>query len=291
MKKLIITGASGFLGGHIFSQAEKQYQCVGTFNNYSTAHNIPNWRQIDLCNFFDVFELITNIKPDVIMHSAANSNLDDCEKNPEHAQAANVLATGHLVSAARQVNARFIYVSTDMVFDGAGSLYKENDRTNPLSVYGQTKLQAEEVVQRFENSAIVRSALIYGRPKFGGSSFSMWMENRFHHNQIVPLYVDQFRSPILVDNLAEILLELCDSDFTGILHAGGANRIDRFSFGQQMCDIFGYETSLLQPTHMSDHTPLAARPRDVSLNIDKAISILKTNILTTEQGLHHLKQI
>ncbi len=290
MKKLLITGASGFLGGHIFSQADKRFQCLGTFNNFTGPGPFAKWAAIDLTTFHHVFTLIAEFQPDIIIHAAANSNLDDCEHNPENAHAVNVLATAHLVSAARQVNARFIYVSTDMVFDGAGSLYNEDDQTNPISVYGHTKLQAEKVVARLDNHVIVRSALIYGRPIFGGSSFSMWMEHRFQHNEKVPLYVDQFRSPVLVDNLAEILLELCDSKFTGALHIGGANRIDRFSFGQQMCQILGYDASLLQPTHMHDHTPCAPRPRDVSLNIDKAISILNTKILSTEHGLRRLKK-
>lgn len=288
MKKLLITGASGFLGGHIFSQADKRFQCLGTINNFTGPGPFAKWAAIDLTTFHHVFKLIAEFQPDIIIHAAANSNLDDCEHNPENAQAVNVLATAHLVSAARQVNARFIYVSTDMVFDGSGSLYDETDATNPLSIYGQTKLQAEDIVRRLKNSVIVRSALIYGRPKFSGSSFSMWMEYRLRHHQHVPLYVDQFRSPILVDNLAELLLELCTSDFTGLLHAGGANRIDRFTFGQQMCRILGYDASLLQPTHMDDHTPRAPRPRDVSLNVDKAISILQTTLLSTEAGLRQL---
>ncbi len=289
MKNILITGASGFLGGHIFSQADTKYNCLGAYNNYSPSHSIPNWAHINLTDFSAVLKMLSAFMPAVVIHSAANSSLDECEKNPQSAHAANVLATSHLVRAAKQIGARFIFVSTDMVFDGTGSRYTENDATHPLSVYGQTKVQAEKVVQELDNHLIVRSALIYGRRQFGGSSFSMWMENRLQHKQPLPLYVDQFRSPILVNNLADMLIELCDSEFTGILHAGGANRIDRFSFGQQMCRILRYDPSLLQPIKMADHAPFAPRPRDVSLNIDKAISILKTELLSTADGLQRLK--
>lgn len=289
MKKLLITGASGFLGGHIFAQAESQFQCLGTFNTFARPLHVPDWLQLDLTDFSDVSELVSSFKPDIIIHSAANSNLDECEKYPVMARAANVTATAHLVSAAQRVRARFIYISTDMVFDGAGSLYKEDDPPHPLSVYGQTKLEAEAVVKQLEKFVIVRSALMYGRPKIGGSSFSMWIENRLCQQQNVPLYIDQFRSPILVNNLAELALELCTSDFNGLLHAGGANRIDRFTFGQQMCAIMGYDVSLLQPTLMNDHTSPAPRPRDVSLNIARAISILHTKILSTEEGLKKMR--
>jgi len=285
---MLITGASGLLGGHLFAQADSKFQCLGIFHSFPHTHNIPNWTRLDLSNFFEVFQVLTDFQPDIIIHAAANSNLDDCEKNPAAAQAANVEATANLVSAAGQVGARFVHISTDMVFDGAGSLYSETDATNPLSVYGRTKLQSENIALRYDNSVVVRSALIYGRRKFGGSSFSMWMENNLRRGRQTPLYNDQFRSPILVDNLAQLVLELCQSDVTGILHVGG-NRIDRFTFGRQLCDVLGYDAALLQPCSMMQQTHIAPRPRDVSLNSDKVRQACATPILTTEQGLAKMK--
>lgn len=289
MKKLLITGVSGFLGGHLFAQADPEFHCLGTFYTYPHAHEIPNWVRIDLSNFFEVFQLLSDFQPDIIVHAAANSSLDDCEKNPGAAQAANVEATANLVSAAGHIGARFVHISTDMVFDGQGTMYRESDATNPLSVYARTKLQAEQVVLRYENSVVVRSALIYGRQKFGGSSFSMWIENNVRLGRRVSLYKDQFRSPILVDNLAELLLELCASDVTGIYHAGG-NRIDRFTFGRQLCDILGYDAALLQSCSMADQKHAAPRPRDVSLNSEKIQRVCATQILTIEQGIARMNR-
>ncbi len=288
MKKLFLTGASGFLGGHIFSQAQNRFEILGTFLNYPSANEISNWTQIDLTDFFDVFELVMDFNPDVIIHTAANSNLDACERNPESAREANVQSTANLVGIAAQMGARFIHISTDMVFDGSGSLYKEDDETNPISVYGKTKLQAERMVQRIENSVIVRSALIYGRCKIGGSSFSMWMEDRLSNDVQVPLYHDQFRSPILADNLAQVVLELCDSTFTGILHVGGGNRINRFEFGKQLCEMGGYDSNLLQSISMDDQDSVAPRPRDVSLDVSRAQSTLSTKIVSTQEGLEQM---
>ena len=284
----MITGVSGFLGGHVFTMAEPRCNCMGTYFSATMPQVIPTWTQIDLSDFFQVFQLVSDFHPDVIIHTAANSNLDDCEQNPGKAQAANVEATANLVSIAGQVGARFIHLSTDMVFDGEGTMYHESEEENPLSVYGQTKLQSEMIVLKYKKSVVVRSALIYGRRKVGGSSFSMWIENNLRHSKAVPLYTDQYRSPILVDNLTEVLLELCDLDFTGILHAGGANRIDRFSFGQQLCKTLGYDAGLLQPISMEHHKFPAPRPRDVSLSIEKLQGVCKTPILSTEQGLDRM---
>ncbi len=287
MKKLFLTGASGFLGGHIFSSAQSRFQTLGTFLNYPYA-DIPNWRKIDLGNFFDVFELVMDFNPDVIIHAAANSNLDDCERHPEAAREANVQATANLVGIAAQMEARFIFVSSDMVFDGSGSRYGEEEKTQPISVYGKTKRQAERMVQRVENSVIVRSALIYGRRKIGGSSFSMWMEDRLRNNVAVPLYHDQFRSPVLADNLAQILLELAESAFTGVLHVGSSNRINRLEFGQQLCEIGGYDAGLLQSISMHDQETVAPRPQDVSLDCSRANSVLSTKLLSTQEGLEQM---
>ncbi|NOY61208.1 MAG: sugar nucleotide-binding protein [Calditrichaeota bacterium] len=136
-----------------------------------------------------------------------------------------------------------------------------------------------------KNHVIARAALIYGRSRGGGSSFSNWMEMRLRKNQTVPLYTDQFRTPIYAGNLAEMLLELAHSDFIGTLHLGGANRIDRYNFGLQLCSLGGYNPGLLQPTSMYDFQPLAPRPADVSFSIDKAKSVLTTKMLSTEEGL------
>lgn len=288
MKKLFLTGASGFLGGHVFFQAQDRFQLLGTFLHNPSGHEIPNWTQIDLTNFFDVFELVMDFNPDVIIHTAANSNLDDCERNPDAAREANVQSTANLVGIAAQMGTRFIHLSTDMVFEGSASLYTEEDEPNPLSVYGKTKLQSERMVQRLNNSVIVRSALIYGRPQIGGSSFSMWMEDRLQNKVQVPLYRDQFRSPVLVDNLAEILLELCDSTFAGVLHLGSPNRVNRLTFGEQMCDIGGYDSNLLRSISMDDQDTAAPRPRDVSLNVSRAQSMLATKLLSTEHGLERM---
>ena len=289
MPRLLITGVSGLLGGHVFSHAESSFLCLGTYNTFAAPPTFINWRQIDLTSSKDVLFLVNEFKPDCILHTAANSNLDDCERNPDAAKQVNVRATAHLVHASKQVDARFIYVSTDMVFDGTGSLYREEEKTNPISVYGRTKAEAESIVRQIDNSVIVRSALIYGRRQYGGRSFSMWMEERLREGRSVPLYTDQFRTPVLVNNLAAILIELCSSSFIGTLHAGGTNRINRLSFGKQMCEILGYNSGLLRPTSMGDVVSLAPRPRDVSLNVTKAMSILQTKLLSTKTGLEKMR--
>ncbi|MBN2354982.1 SDR family oxidoreductase [candidate division KSB1 bacterium] len=287
MKKILITGASGFLGGHIWSLSRAQTITLGLYHQH--VHADADLEPLNLTQERAVKKCLMRFEPDVIIHTAAHSNLDACEKNPQEAFAVNVEATHHLLYHSRKIGSRFIFLSTDMVFDGERGHYRETDPVSPLSVYGRNKTAAEKLVaETAENYVIVRAALIYGRRKLGGSSFSQWIENRLRHHQTVPLYVDQFRTPILVDNLAELLLELVDHPFIGILHCAGSNRIDRFTFGQQLCKIAGYDASLLQPASMMADHPPAPRPKDVSLCTNLAAGLLRTPLLSTEEGLQRM---
>lgn len=259
---------------------------LATFYHHPPKYKGPNWCELDLTAFQAVQKCLDAFRPDVIIHAAANSDLDECEKNPQAAEKINVVATKFLAQTAEAFGVRFIFVSSDMVFDGKTGFYSENDPVSPLAVYGKNKIDAEKSVHlSCKNHVIARTALIYGRPLGGGSSFSNWMEMRLRKNQTVPLYTDQFRTPIYVENLAEMLLELAQSDFVGTLHLGGANRIDRYNFGLQLCSLGGYNSRLLQKTSMHDFQPLAPRPADVSFSIDKAKSVLTTKMLSTEGGL------
>jgi dTDP-4-dehydrorhamnose reductase len=288
MLKMLITGGGGLLGGHLAAQAARRFDVVTTHRNRPPKRRLAPSVQIDLADAESVEKLLEEFQPQVIIHTAAKSRLDECEQHPQTAFRNNVMATRNLAAAAAALGSRFIYISTDMVFDGESKFYRETDEPAPLSIYGRSKLEAEQIVRRLPDYVIVRSALIYGRPADGGSSFSDWIENKLRSGEPVPLYTDQFRTPIFVANLAEILLELAELKWSGLLHIGGSDRLDRFSFGKQLCEFAGYDTALLRPALMDDHHLPALRPRDLSLNIEKAQSLLKTPILGTREGLRRM---
>ncbi len=229
---------------------------------------------------------LEKFQPDVIIHAAANSNLDQCELNPEMARRVNVESTRMIHKAALELNSRLIFVSSDMVFDGRQGNYRETDPVAPISVYGRTKVDSEQILQKSEgNYVIARAALIYGRSIIGGSSFSMWIENRLHMNQNTPLFVDQYRTPVLVNNLAAALLELAENNYTGIIHLGGENRINRLTFGKQLCAVCNYDEGLLLTVSMHENKTAAPRPVDVSLHTGLARSVLREPLMNTVDGL------
>ncbi len=289
MKKIFITGALGFLGGHVYKQAAARWRVLAGYYRHEPGNRGGDRIRLDLTDAEQVREALKTFRPDVIIHCAANSNLDECQKNPGLAEEINVRSVEYLISAANDLNSRLIFISSDMVFDGAKGNYRETDPVSPLSVYGCTKVRAEEALARdCKNYVIARAALIYGRPETGGSSFSMWIEDRLRAGSTVSLYRDQFRTPVLADNLAEALLELAENDYAGVIHLGGANRTDRYTFGKQLCAAAGYNEGLLRPGSMHDDSPAAPRPEDVSLNTDRAASALSARLLNTTDGLRRM---
>lgn len=289
MKSILITGASGFVGGHVVDRLSTTEAVTAQYRNRRYAGQFPNGICLDLTRIDELQGLLESLHPNVILHTAAMSNLDQCEKEPDTAHKINVLVPKVLAEYAHSSGNRFIHLSSDMVFDGQKGGYREGDPVAPLSVYGRTKVESEDaVLDGCDHALVVRTALIYGRPALGGQSFSTWIEGRLQNHQTVPLYPDQFRSPIWVETLADLLIELIDRPVYGILHVGSSNRIDRYTFGQQLCRAGGYDSSLLQAVSMYARPVTAPRPQDVSLNTDLAASLLSTPLPDTQTALDQM---
>ena len=203
-------------------------------------------------------------------------------KSEEHRKEAfhiNATATEVLAESVERIGGRFVYVSSDMVLDGAKGHYSEEDEARPINYYGHTKLAGERFVADLCSRFVVaRSALIYGTPleSTSSNSFSKRILEKAKVGEEIPLFTDQYRSPILVQDLAAALIELADNDFNGMIHLGGKDRVDRYTFGLRLAEVKGFNSSLLKPYSMLDVSLPAKRPQDVSFNTEKAESLLKT---------------
>jgi len=288
VKRLLITGGSGFLGSHLLHQA--QGEVYATYNRRRYETPVAHWVQLDLNQLNSIEPLLKEIKPSVVIHTAAMTDPDLCEREKQLARRVNTRATEALALACQAIGARLIYLSTDMVFDGERGNYSESDEPNPINFYGETKLEGERrVVANCPNSVIARSALIYGNAPSGKPSFSQWILERVRKGVEVPLFYDQYRTPLLVQNLAQALLELAEMDFTGLIHLGGSQRINRYDFGVKLVKAMGLPTSGLKRCSVEDVNLPAPRPRDASFNITRAKRILKTKLLSCDEGIEFLK--
>ncbi len=290
MKKILITGGSGFVGGHLLAQAQTSYEVHALYNkNPSQIKNIVT-HQFDLSDVSQIRNILDNITPDIIIHTAAIANLDQCEENPDAAVLVNLKATEALANWAHKTGTRFIFTSTDMVFDGVNGNYTESDPPNPISLYSNTKVSAEQfIVANISNYVIARVALVYGIGITQQTSFFEKMIKELKNGKKITLFYDQFRSPILVNNLAEALLELAENDFVGIIHLAGNERISRWDFGLKTCHVLGLPAQNIIKASMFDFVGAAFRPQDISFNIDLAKKILKVKLLSCNEGLEKIK--
>lgn len=288
--RILITGGSGFVGSHLVRLAQEKFEAHATYREHPLSNTSCFAHRIDLAEIITIHPLLDSLKPDAIIHTAAIADPDSCERYKNDAATINVLATQTMADWCRNNECRLIYTSTDMVFNGEAGRYKETDVPDPQSYYAQTKVRAEEVILKLDSHGVVaRVALVYGIGITRAASFFEQMIDRLKRGEQVRLFHDQMRTPILVNNLAEALLELAEHDFSGIIHLGGSERISRWDFGVKTCQMLNLPSHNMEKISMHDVAPLAVRPADVSLDCSLAKQVLQTKLLNCEEGLAWIK--
>jgi dTDP-4-dehydrorhamnose reductase len=289
--RLLITGASGLYGSKL-----AQLAAVKDYDVYSGYSKDPpvygKAIQFNISDKDQVEKALTRVRPEVIVHAASLTDVDKCETNKELAWKINVEGTRNIAKAAKASEAFLVYVSTDYVFNGEKGQYKETDITDPVNYYGLTKLKAEELVKSFtEEACIARASVIYGStPAAGKINFALWLINKLGKNENPKVLTDQWNSPTLNTNMAEMTLEIIERKLTGIYHISGATRISRYDFAKLVAQTFNSNTNLITPSTTAEFSWPAKRPRDSSLDTSKAQKILKNKPLQIHQALEQLKK-
>ncbi len=286
-KPILITGISGFIGGHIWSALADQSNIWGTYcSRGKQPLNPDRQRYVDLLQPDSFTDFLIELRPRCILHLAALGGPAICQKQSLLAWRVNNTAVRYLAKAAEKIKARVILASTDQVFDGLKGSYREGDKPNPINIYGDTKKAAERsLFATVSNSVVVRINNTYGRPTFGGSSFSEWILDRVGKGEPVPLYINQYRSLIDIVSLTQALVELIDHPFKGLLHLGGANRVNRVTFGRKLLQHLGYDTSGIVSLESTEHDPEGIMPFDTSFDITLARQVLNTRLPGIEEGI------
>jgi dTDP-4-dehydrorhamnose reductase len=235
--------------------------------------------------------VLSKQKPDVVIHTAAYTDVDGCEINRELAWKVNAEATKHLAIASAQVNSHLIYVSTDYVFDGEKGFYTEEDKPNPISYYGYTKLRGEEFLKGYATEwCIARPSVLYGWGPKHKQNFATWIINNLKQGKEVKVLTDQHVSPTLNTNLAAMLLEIAERKITGTTHTAGATRVSRHEFALKLAETFNLNKNLIKPITMNEIRWKAKRPKDSSLNVSKANSLLNTKPLQLNNASEIMKK-
>ncbi len=298
MKKLLVIGGTGLVGSKLLSLAGKHgFEPLSTHNARQVRGDGSN--RLDVTDRSSTLSLVEKLNPDVVVDTHALHNVDYCQTHREEAAMVNVEGTRNLVDAASRIGARFLYISTDYVFDGRKGHYQEEDSTSPLQYYAQNKVEAERIVSRQPSFIIARPSVIYGWnalensgvPSSSGKTinFAMFVLDKFEKNEVVRAVNDQYSSPTFADNMADALLRLAKMDVNGVYHTAGRSCVSRYEFAVKAAEIFGYPTSLVQHVLSTDFKQIAERPKNSCLSVEKAERALEMRFMTIEEGLREMK--
>ena len=265
--RILITGASGFIGSQLGVRLARSHEVLGITFRSSRPLPFPS-QPVDLTDERSVALILREFGPEVIVHAAAMSRVLECEQDPRAAHNINVDATGRLARWAERGRAKLIFLSSDQVFSGRKGLYIESDFPDPINSYGRSKLAAEQLVLEASSAnLVVRSNSVMGSANGRGESFSDWILSRLQSGQRVSLFHDQYRSPIHIRTVMDVLESACVQGVVGMVHVGGSRRLSRADVGFALARAYALGADLIDVVSVDTHANAAVMPRDTSYKI------------------------
>lgn len=289
--KLVITGSNGLLGQKIVNQCLKRgIDFIATSKGVNRNSKCPesHYRSLDICDKNAVSNCLESEKPTHVIHTAAMTNVDQCELNPDECNEINVNATQNLWSATNAMGIHFQLLSTDFVFDGIQGNYSEEDTPNPLSIYAKSKVDAETLLLKGNttNWSIVRTIIVYGQGEnLSRTNIICWAKETLARKQPMKIIDDQFRAPTWADDLAWACIRICELNKNGIYHISGPETISVYEIVMRVAQFYGLETSLVERTDSSTLNQPAKRPPRTGFNLTKAKTDLGYAPKTLEETL------
>lgn len=293
-KKILVVGSNGLLGQKLCEIIVRG----GAYNlTLASIEEKPvrqvvgaHYVQCDITNKKEVKSLVAASKPDVIMNAAAMTNVDACETEREMCWKVNVEGVENLIEAAKRYDTKLIHVSTDYVFDGKAGPYTEDDRPEPLSYYGKSKLASENALRKSGIPFVIaRTMVLYGFAPGVKPNFALWLIESLEKRHKVTIVDDQIGNPTLVDDLAYGLIQAFEMERTGIYHIAGRDIVSRYEFALKLAKVFDLDPLLITPVKTASLHQPAPRPLKSGLITLKAEVELGYKPSTVEQGLFILK--
>jgi dTDP-4-dehydrorhamnose reductase len=273
MKKLLVTGVSGFLGWHLAQIAQGEWDVYGTYLDHQVK--IPNTKlsKVDLTNFVELKQLFQEIQPDAVIHAAAQSSPNFCQQNPDICYPINVTASHNLAGLCADARIPCVFTSSDNVFDGLNPPYRETDAVCPINYYGEQKVLAEVGMQaRYPATAICRMPLMFGAATPTTKSFIQPFIEILRAEKELKLFTDEIRTTVSATTAAKGLLMALEK-VQGYIHLGGKERISRYEIGCLLIEVLQLPATGIQQGKQQDFPMAAPRPPDVSLDSSWAFSL------------------
>ncbi len=288
--KILVTGGSGMLGHRLMRLAKLDHDVWGTYHTQRVDIDGCAMVVLDVTNEIEVRDRLSAIAPDIVIHTAALTDVDECETAPDKAELINGTGTRFVAATSEQLGARFVYISTDYVFDGARGDYVEDDRTNPVNQYGKSKLLGETWALKLCSRALILRTTMYGLkipPKVG------MMESlvaALRNGKPLARFVDQFFNPLYTGQLSQIILRLIDLERTGLYHVGASDKVSRLQFAERVAALWAAGGSEIRPVPFRQIENLAPRPRDTSLACRRLQALMAAEPPGLQEGLGQLRR-
>ena len=302
MKKFLITGSNGLLGQKLVEKLlHKNYKVIATSRGscrWAIQHPNYSYEELDITNFDNVKNVFEKHLPDVIINTAAMTNVDACELHPYDCFMQNTKSVEWMVSVLEPLQnnhytPHFIHLSTDFIFDGTKKMLTEEDVPNPLSIYAKSKLEAEKIIQQsaLKKWAIARTILVYGLSRnMSRTNIVLWVKQSLEQKKTISIVTDQFRTPTLAEDLADGCILIAEKEATGIFNIGGKDYMSIYELACRVADFFGLDKSLIQPSKSTDIQQPAKRPPMTGLDITKAQRVLGYQPHSFEEGLKLIQE-
>ena len=274
--KILVTGSNGLLGQKLLHKLriDKSVELIATSkgNNRITIKEGYTYLSLDVTNNIQVEEIIFSEKPDIIINTAAMTNVDACEDKKEECDDLNVNAVRYLASCAKKIDAHLIHISTDFIFDGQNGPYSENDIPNPLSYYGLSKLKSETILLGSScRWTILRTIIVFGvGESLSKSNIVLWAKGVLEKGNSLNIIDDQFRSPTLAEDLADACILSFKKKKYGVYHTSGKDIMSIFEIVERIARYYGYPTDKLNKISTSTLNQIAQRPAYTGFILDKS---------------------
>lgn len=289
--RILVTGSNGLLGQKLISllSAKNDVELLATSKGENRVTNQIGYQyeSLDITNSKEIYNVFNRFRPEVVINTAAMTNVDACESNKELCWDLNVNAVKYLIEASKEYNFHLVHLSTDFVFDGEEGPYKESDYPNPLSYYGNSKFESEKLLQESNIKwSIVRTIIVYGiAENMSRSNIVLWAKEALEKGDPLTIVDDQYRSPTLAEDLALACWLIADKRMEGIYHISGKDIMSIIDLVYRVAEYYGYDKSIISPIASSSLNQTAKRPPKTGFILDKAINELGYSPHSFEEGL------
>ncbi|HNV28844.1 MAG TPA: SDR family oxidoreductase [Cyclobacteriaceae bacterium] len=288
--KILVTGANGLLGYKLIQLLSSKAEITTIATGRKKINGLPThvqFYELDVTDHDQTLDVLNKTKPDAVIHTAAMTQVDQCETEQELCWKANVTGVENVIEACERNNVHLVHVSTDFIFDGSHGPLDETALPKPVNFYGESKLAGELAVQKSKITwAILRTVLVYGiTPDLSRSNIVLWVKKSLENGKTINMVNDQWRTPTLAEDLAMSCYLAASKKVTGIYHISGEEMMTPFDIANQTAEFFKLDKSLIKPADSSSFKQPAMRPPKTGFIITKAKQELGYQPHTFQQGL------